>query len=118
MYPAFFESETAFNVMSMENFVSEMASGLAEEFLINLFAGNSSLNNLAENRQNYELLSFFNHNNEWNIHFHALAYRICDNYSAYIEGYEPLMHFIYKVIWKNKFLANMIEDEYEEIGCW
>ena len=79
---------------------------------------NVALNNLAENRQNYELLSFFNHNNEWNIHFHALAYRICDNYSAYIEGYEPLMHFIYKVIWKNKFLANMIEDEYEEIGCW
>ena len=76
---------------------------------------NVTLNNLAENRRNYELLSFFNHNNEWNIHFQALAYRICDNYSAYIEGYEPFMHWIYKVIWKNKFLANMIEDEYDEI---
>lgn len=71
--------------------------------------------NLAENRRMYELLSFFNHNNEWDIHFHALAYKTCDNYSEFIEGYEPFEHWVYNIVWKNKFLANYIEDVYE---CW
>lgn len=34
---------------------------------------NVALNSLVENRRNYELLSFFNHKNEWNIYFHALV---------------------------------------------
>ena len=71
------------------------------------------INELAENQRTNELLEFFNNNNEWNIHFHALAYKHCDNYSAYIEGYESFENWIYKVVWKNKFLANKIEDEYE-----
>lgn len=82
----------------------------------NVMKDNKILNEFEENQRNYDLLSFFNHNNEWNIHFHALAYRVCNNYSGYIQGYEEREHWFYKVVWKNKFLANMIEDEYEEIG--
>lgn len=81
----------------------------------NVTKENKILNDFVENQRKYKLLSFFNHNNEWNIHFHALVYRICDNYSAYIQGYEEREHWFYKVVWKNKFLSNIIEDEYEEI---
>ena len=74
---------------------------------------NKILNHLSENHRMYELMSFFNCNNEWNIHFHALAYKTCDNYSRFIEGYDAFEHWVYNTVWKNKFLANCIEDEYE-----
>lgn len=77
-----------------------------------------AMRNIAENQRTNELLKFFNHNNEWNMRFYAIAFKYCDNYSAYINENESFEHWCYTVAWKNKFLANEIEDEYETVDYY
>ena len=74
---------------------------------------NQKLNETIQRRRYYNVLFNFNTNNEFKIKFHALAIKECNNFNEYEAGYTDSMDYSYHVIWKNKFLVNLIEDEYE-----
>jgi hypothetical protein len=70
------------------------------------------INAFERERHIFDILQHARINNEYNTSFHAIAVNTITNFNEYIEGYEKFEDHCLNVIWKNRFLSNVIKDEY------
>jgi hypothetical protein len=54
-------------------------------------------------------------NNEYNTFFHAIAVDAIQNFEEVMQGYDNEEYHYLRVIWKNRYLSQIINDQYDSI---
>jgi hypothetical protein len=60
----------------------------------------------------FSVLQHVRTNNEYNTSFHAIAVNTVTNFNKYMQGYDEEEAQCLNVIWKNRFLSNIIKNKY------